>query len=153
MKAHPYFASVALAVFSACSTSPTAPTVSSTAGPLVVAISPNPLVLPAAGQQLVWNVTFRDSGNAGVRLNRSETLVTDGNGANVAERKDFWSKSAGCSVCSDDIYVAPGRGLTFSGMTAAILRIPRGDVRFRHTTFFTDDNGTEGSITVEIPVG
>ena len=153
MNARPLLAILMLALSAACSTPATAIPAGPTGGPLSVAISPNPLALPAPGQPLVWNVTLRALGSVGVRLDRSEISVLDGVGGTVAERETFWSKSAGCSVCSDDIHLASGAGMTFSGQTVTFSRVPGGKARLSYKTFFTDDDGNASSITVEVPVG
>jgi hypothetical protein len=100
---------------------------------------------------MVWNVTFRNGGAIGLRVDRSEAVVMDANGGIFAERKDFWSKSAGCSVCSGDLHMAVGAEMTFSGLTAGVLATPTVGARLRLTTFYTDDSGVASSITAEIP--
>jgi hypothetical protein len=118
-----------------------------------VTITPNPMPRRAAGEQIVWNVTFRDGGTTGVRVDRSEASVLDASGTIFAERKVFWSKSAGCSECNMDLHLTVGTAtVTFSGLTAGMLASPSAGALFRFTTFVTDDSGVASSITTDVPL-
>jgi hypothetical protein len=153
MKPYPLLACLILTIAPACSsTSPMNPTSTTNVGSFLVTITPNPLPRLTAGGQIVWNVTFQNGGSVGVRVDRSEASVLDASGAIFAERKDFWSVSAGCSVCSADLHLAVQSATTFSGLTAAVLATPSVGARFRFTTFYTDDSGIASSISTEIPI-
>ena len=152
MRPHPLLACLVLTLASCSSSSPTNPTSTTSGGPLLVTITPNPLPHLTAGQQIVWNVTFRNGSSTGVRVDRSEAVVVDASGTTFAERKDFWSQSAGCSVCGGDLHLAMQGQTTFSGLTATMLANPSSGARFRFTTFYTDDSGVASSISSEIPI-
>jgi len=112
----------------------TSPTPTTNSGSLQVSIAPNPLPRRVAGEQVVWNVTLR-GGAIGVRLDRSEAVVTDASGATFAEREDFWSKSAGCATCGQDVHLAARAEMTFSGLTANVLRTPGAGALLRFQAF------------------
>jgi hypothetical protein len=155
MRLHPLLLCLTSTLVAACSSSsPTSPSPTTNSGPLVVVtITPNPMQRRAAGEQIVWNVTFRDGGTTGVRVDRSEASVLDASGTIFAERKDFWSKSAGCSECNLDLHLTVGgAAVTFSGLTAGMLATPSAGALFRFTTFFMDDSGAVGSISTDIPL-
>jgi hypothetical protein len=88
VKPHPLLACLVFSVPPACSTSSTTSPTPTTSGSLQVTIAPNPLPQRVAGEPLVWNVTFR-AGAVGLRLERSEAVVTDASGATFAERQEF----------------------------------------------------------------
>jgi hypothetical protein len=150
MRLHSLLPYLVLPLAACSSSSPTRP--SQTIVPLVVTITPNPMQRRTAGEQIVWNVTFRVGGTTGLRVDRSEGSVLDASGAIFADRKDFWSKSAGCSVCSGDLHLSVGSQMTFSGLAANVLVTPSAGARFQFTTFFTDDSGAASSISTEIPI-
>jgi len=155
VRPHPLLACLVLSALAACSTSsPTSPASTTTVGggSFVVTVAPNPLPRLNAGEQLVWNVTFRNGSSTGVRVDRSEAVVIDASGATFAEQKEFWSKSAGCSSCSSDLHLLAQAQVTFSGNAMAMLATPSAGARFRVTTFLTDDTGAASSMTVEIPL-
>jgi len=150
MRLHSLLPYLALTLAACSSSSPTIP--SQTTVPLLVTITPNPIQRRAAGEQIVWNVTFRAGVATGLRVDRSEASVLDASGTVFADRKDFWSKSAGCSVCSGELHLAVGSELTFSGLAADVLVTPSAGARFHFATFFTDDSGAAGSINIDIPL-
>jgi hypothetical protein len=133
-----------VAVTAACQNSPTAPT----AAELAVAITPNPLAVPAAGGKLVWNVSLSATAGIGLRLDRDEMVVLDSAGVTAAHQNGSYS---GCTVCSADVHVAPNRSMTFSGMSAAFLGEPRPGT-YNYTMYYTDDLGHALSTTVTGPV-
>jgi len=151
MKPHPLLACFIVTIAPACSTtSPMSSTPTTGVVPLLVTITPNPLARRAAGEQIVWNVAFQNGGSIGLRVDRSEAVVLDASGATVAERQDFWSRSAGCSACGGDLHLAGRTEATFSGLTASVLVTPGVGARFLFTTFYTDDSGTASSTRAEI---
>jgi len=152
MRFHPLLPCLVLTLAGCSSSSPSPTTPTQTTVPLLVTITPNPMQRRAAGEQMVWNVTFRAAVATGVRVDRSEASVLDASGTIFADRKKFWSKSAGCSVCSGDLHLAAGGEITFSGLAADVLVTPSAGARFHFTTFFTDDSGAAGSISADIPI-
>jgi len=149
MRFHPLLCLV-LTLAACSSSSPTGAGLTINRAQLIVTITPNPILRRAAGGQIVWSVTFRNGGTIGLRVDRSEASVLDASGAIVADRKDFWSQSAGCSECSGDLHLAVGDARTFSGLTTAVLVTPSAGARFLFTTFFTDDSGTATFISTDI---
>ena len=153
MRLHPLLLCLVLTLAACSSSSPTSAGLTTNRAQLVVTITPNPILRSAAGGQITWNITFRNGGTIGLRVDRSEASVLDAaSGTIFADRKDFWSQSAGCSVCSGDLHLAVGDARTFSGLTAAVLVTPSAGARFLFTTFFTDDSGTASFISTDIPL-
>jgi hypothetical protein len=128
---------------------PTAP--SSSAPRLTAVVAPNPMTAPAAGNDLVWNLELRGGTSSGTALlDRGEARLFDAAGDVVGRTTEFWSRSTGCSQCTDDIKVLAATAQTFSGHRLRYLG-GGAPVRFSYTLAFTDDQGP-GSITVEVPI-
>jgi hypothetical protein len=117
---------------------------------LDITVSPNPLAAPAGPGDILWDVVLRASGRGTFLIERGEVLLLDASGAVVGQKQEFWSRSAGCSVCSSDFTILGGRSAQFSGKT---VRYIGGGVptRFIYTIFYSDSFGP-GQTGVEVPV-
>ena len=117
---------------------------------LNVTVSPNPLPAPNAAGDIFWDVEFRNSGREALLLERAEARLVDASGARVGESNQFYSRSAGCSVCTTDFTIASGISHRFSGNRAhhATGRAP---ATFVLTVYYSGDSGPN-STTVEVPV-
>jgi hypothetical protein len=133
-----------------CTDSPVAATAPTTPLRLGVTVTPNPLAAPAEPGDVVWDVQLRASGSGTILIQRGVVLLLDAAGVRVGETQQFWSRSAGCSVCSTDVTIAAGASARWSGNR---VRYVGGGtpVKFVYTIFYADDLGP-GSITVEVPV-
>ena len=129
---------------------PAAPT--ATTGPrLTAVVAPNPMTAPAPGGEITWNLELRGGTSSGTALlDRGEVRLFDASGAVVGQTTEFWSRSTGCSMCSDDIKVLAKTSQTFNGHRIKYIGggVP---VRFTYTLAFSDDQGP-GSIAVEVPI-
>lgn len=129
---------------------PAAPT-TSTAPRLTAVVAPNPMTAPALGAELLWNLELRGGTSSGTALlDRGEVRLFDATGAVVGQTTEFWSRSTGCSQCTDDINVLAKTAQTFNGHR--VKYVSGGTpVRFTYTLAFSDDQGP-GSVTVDVPV-
>lgn len=150
MRARSVCVLLAVALTSACQNStPTAPPPVPTTAALALSISPNPLAVPAGGEKLVWNVTFRETAGIGIRIDRDEMVVVDSAGVKLAQRDGFYGSS--CTQPCDGVpQLGANRSMTMSGMSASFR--PARPGTFRYTVYFTDDRGNALSTTVTVPV-
>jgi hypothetical protein len=139
---------VGAVLFSGCGSNP-----SSDPSPLRLgaSVSPNPLSRPDAEGNVFWTLDLRASGSGTVLVERADVLLLDAAGARVGETKVFYSRSAGCSVCTTDLTLASGVSRRFNNDRVKLARGGGTPVRFVYTVFYSDDLGS-GSITVEVPV-
>ena len=117
---------------------------------LEVTVSPNPLPAPAGPGNIFWDVVLRASGRGTFLIERADVLLLDASGAVVGQKQEFWSRSAGCSVCTTDFTIEGGRAAQFSGKSVRYVGggVP---VRFTYTVFYSDSVGP-GQTGVEVPV-
>lgn len=134
-------------LFSGCGGSPST---DPSALRLQAVVSPNPLLPPDPDGNVVWNVDLRASGSGTVLLERTNVLLVDASGARVGEVQGFFSRSAGCSVCSTDVTIPAGGAQRFSNNRVKAVNAGT-PVRLVYTAFYSDDLGP-GSTSVEVPV-
>ena len=117
---------------------------------LTATLSPNPLRPPDAEGWVFWDLELRASGSGTVLVEQATVLLFNAAGVRVGENRPFYSRSAGCTVCTTDVTIEPGRSQRFSGNRSFYVGggVP---VRLVYTVFYTDDLG-KSSTTVEVPV-
>ena len=118
---------------------------------LTASVTPSPLSAPSApGSDLTWNVKLSAEGSGSILIERAEARLLDGAGIEVGRVDEYWSRSAGCSVCTTDVRVSEGSSASWSGKRIRYVGGGR-PIRFVFTIFFVDDLGS-GSTRTEVPV-
>jgi hypothetical protein len=117
---------------------------------LTATISPSPLQPPDAQGQVFWDLELRASGKGTVLVESAQVLLLNASGVRVGENRPLYSRSAGCSVCSTDVRLAPGRSERIIGNRSFYVG-GGAPVRLVYTVYYSDDLGP-GSATVEVPV-
>jgi hypothetical protein len=117
---------------------------------LAATLSPNPLRPPDAEGWVFWDLELRASGSGTVLVEQATVLLFNAAGVRVGENRPFYSRSAGCTVCTTDVTIEPGRSTRFSGNRSFYVG-GGAPVRLVYTVSYTDDLG-KGSATAEVPV-
>ncbi len=132
----------------ACNESFTAPS----GQPLTVAVTPNPLRLPAAGEPLIYNLRIVAPSDVGVRLDRAEARVTGADGRTYLLSLRYMSRSGGCGSCSGDDTLRRGEHSTYLDSRAFFVNGEPRAGTFQYTLWGVDDNGEPVEARTTLPV-
>jgi hypothetical protein len=110
---------------------------------LVVTVSPNPISAPAGPGDVFYDLELRASGSGTVRVERGDVQLLDAAGAKVGHSRPFFSRSAGCSVCSTDVSIAAGRSEMESQLRALCRRWHAGPFGLHHVLLRRSRSGLD----------